>query len=82
MYLADVWIRSYSQEHTARAFWHLAVADSDAVFEAVTERTGLVALLKLAAPEVTRGAQLARQALRRLCEDPDVSLVAPPITTF
>ena len=65
------------QEHTARAFWHLAVADSDAVFEAVTERAGLVALLKLAAPEVTRGAQLARQALRRLCEDPDVSPIAP-----
>lgn len=64
------------QEHTARAFWHLAVADSDAVFEAVTERAGLVALLKLAAPEVTRGAQLARQALRRLCEDPDVSPTA------
>ena len=61
------------QEHTARAFWHLAVADSDAVFEAVTERSGLVALLKLAAPEVTRGAQLARQALRRLCEDSEVS---------
>ena len=62
------------QEHTARAFWHLSVADSDTVFEAVTERPALVALLQLAAPEVTKGAQLARQALRRLCEDPDVSL--------
>jgi len=61
------------QEHTARAFWHLVVANSDAVVESVIERPGLVALLKLAAPEVTRGAQLARQALRRLCEDPDVS---------
>lgn len=49
------------------------VANSDAVVESVMERPGLVALLKLAAPEVTRGAQLARQALRRLCEDPDVS---------
>ena len=67
------------QEHTARAFWHLAVADSDAVFEAVTERPGLVALLKLAAPEVTRGAQLARQALRRLCEDPEVRPPALPV---
>jgi hypothetical protein len=55
-------------------FWHLSVADSDVVFEAVTERPALVTLLKLAAPEVTKGAQLARQALRRLCDDPDVIL--------
>ena len=60
------------QEHTARAFWHLAVADSDAVFDAVMESPSLAALLRLALPEVTKGAQLARQALRRLCEDPDV----------
>ena len=57
------------QEHTARAFWHLAVADSDTVFEAVTERSGLVALLKLAAPEVTTwrttGTPGAAPALRR-----------------
>lgn len=62
------------QEHTARAFWHLAVADSEEVFEAVMESAILAALLRLAAPEVTKGAQLARQALRRLCEDPDVGL--------
>ena len=60
------------QEHTARAFWHLAVEDSDAVFDAVMERPSLAAMLWLASPEVTKGAQLARQALRRLCEDPDV----------
>ena len=60
------------QEHTARAFWHLAVEDSDAVFDAVMESPSLAAMLRLASPEVTKGAQLARQALRRLCEDPDV----------
>ena len=64
----DIWL----QEHAARAFWHLAVEDSDAVFDAVMESPSLAAMLRLAAPEVTKGAQLARQALRRLCEDPDV----------
>ena len=65
------------QRHTARAFWHLASMEGPAA-EAAVERESLAALLRLAAPEGKQGAQMARQALRRLCEDPAVSCAHSP----
>ena len=65
------------QRHTARAFWHLASMEGPAA-EAAVERESLGALLRLAAPEGKQGAQMARQALRRLCEDPAVSCAHSP----
>ena len=59
------------QRHTARAFWHLASMEGPAA-EAAVSGESLGALLQLAAPEGKQGAQMARQALRRLCEDPSV----------
>ncbi|BDA48009.1 probable protein FAN at N-terminal half [Coccomyxa sp. Obi] len=59
------------QRHTARAFWHLASMEGPAA-EAAVQSESLGALLRLAAPEGKQGAQMARQALRRLCEDPSV----------
>lgn len=60
------------QRHTARAFWHLASMEEGPAAEAAVVPDSLAALLRLAAPEGEPAAQTARQALRRLCEDPAV----------
>lgn len=62
-----------AQRNTARAWWHLAAAEGQRA--RLLEGKGLRALLHLAAPDTNRSPEartLARQALKRLADDPQV----------